>query len=477
MLRFVQPDLPLLSLLLATPCVGVAALAFFPARWAARVSATAVAMSLLLCAALVFSFAPGADGFQFVDRAAWIPTLGIGYVVGVDALSIFFLPLTVLLFAGALISVRGSDLFRPRLFHGLVLLQLAISLAILCALDTLFFFAVWEAALVPFYFLVTVWCEHAQLPRPRQTVMQYLLLMLASGVFLLFGLLLAAQGNEGVGLALDLTQTRVLPRDAQTAVFVLLLAGLAAKLPIVPLHTWLPRLALDSPAGLVASFAALKLAAYAFLRLTPALTPDAARDAHWLLAGLGGLTLLYGAVSALAQSNLRRALAFSAISHLGLVLVGISAFNPLGRQGAVLLLLSFPLTSGGLFLLTSFLHRRVGSTDFFALGGIVHSAPRLAALFLFFALASIGLPGLIAFPAELMILVAALQTHTGAGLAALFGAVVGAAALVVAYRRVFLGPPRVSVPDLRPDEFALALLFAMLTLVCGIYPSLLLNVL
>lgn len=477
MMRFAQPDLPLLSLLLATPCVGAALLAFFPARWAARVSAAAVAASLLLCAVLVFFFAPGAAGFQFVDRAPWIPTLGIDYRVGVDALSIFFLPLTVLLFAGALVSVRGSEVFRPRLFHGLILLQLAISLAIVCALDTLFFFALWEAALLPFYFLVTLWSGHSELPRPRQSIMQYLLLMLASGVFLLFGLLLAAQASGGPALALDLSQATGLPREAQPLVFTLLLVGLAAKLPIVPLHTWLPRLALDSPAGLVASFAALKLAAYAFIRLALSLTPDAARDAHWLLAGIGGLTLLYAAVSALAQSNLRRALAFAAISHVGLVLIGLAAFSPLGRQGAILLLLSFPLTSGGLFLLTAFLHRRVGSTDFFALGGIAQSAPRLAALFLFFALASLGLPGLVAFPAELMILVAALQTHTGAGLAALFGAVVAAAALIVAYRRVFLGPPRVVVPDLRPDELALALLLALLALVCGIFPGLLLDVL
>jgi NADH-quinone oxidoreductase subunit M len=224
----------------------------------------------------------------------------------------------------------------------------------------------------------------------------------------------------------------------------------------------------------------LKLGAYGLIRFTVPLAPDAAQELHWLLAGLGVFGLLFGAVAALAQTNLRSMLAYASLSHVGLVLLGIASFNLQGVQGAVLQLVNFTLVAGGLFLLTAFLQQRLGSTDLLSLGGAARSMPLLASFFLFFGLASIGMPGTSGFPAELLILVSAIQTHTGAGLAALFAMVIGAAYFLNIYRRAFLGPVLNQVvaaaADLRPRELALLLVFAALILGFGLFPAPLLEI-
>lgn len=223
----------------------------------------------------------------------------------------------------------------------------------------------------------------------------------------------------------------------------------------------------------------LKLGVYGLLRFAIPLAPDVARELHWLLAGLGTVGILYGSVAALAQANLRGVLAYAGMSHVGLVVLGIASFSAAGIQGAVLQTLNFTVVAGGLFLMTGFLHRRVGSTDALSLGGAARTMPRLAAFFLLFALASIGVPGTSGFPAEFLLVVAALGTHTGAGIAALFGMVIGAAYTLTMYRRAFLGPvtnPAIAqASDLRPAELAVALGFALLILAVGLFPSLFLD--
>jgi NADH-quinone oxidoreductase subunit M len=229
----------------------------------------------------------------------------------------------------------------------------------------------------------------------------------------------------------------------------------------------------------VALLTGLKLGAYGLIRFAVPLAPDAARELHWLLAGLGVFGLLYGAVVALAQTNLRAMLAYASLSHVGLVLLGIAAFSLQGVQGAVLQLLNFTLVAGGAFLVTAFLQHRLGSTDIVALGGAARTMPLLASFFLFFGLAGMGVPGTSGFPAELLIIVAALRTHTGAGLAALFAMVLGAAYFLHLYRRAFFGPvvhaAVAGAVDLRPRELALMLAFAALILGFGLFPAPLLD--
>jgi NADH-quinone oxidoreductase subunit M len=305
----------------------------------------------------------------------------------------------------------------------------------------------------------------------------------------LFGFILLAFNHaeySGVGLPAGLSfdlasllQTP-LPDDQEWLVFTLLFLGFAVKTPIFPLHTWLPLLAKEGPVAVVALLTSLKLGAYGLIRFTVPLAPDAAQELHWLLAGLGVFGLLFGAVAALAQTNLRSMLAYASLSHVGLVLLGIASFNLQGVQGAVLQLVNFTLVAGGLFLLTAFLQQRLGSTDLLSLGGAARSMPLLASFFLFFGLASIGMPGTSGFPAELLILVSAIQTHTGAGLAALFAMVIGAAYFLNIYRRAFLGPVLNQVvaaaADLRPRELALLLVFAALILGFGLFPAPLLEI-
>ena len=465
-------ELPLLATLLATPLAGALLIALLPARHDAlvrRLSLLTHLFTLLIGLLVLLAYVPGELGFQFVRSTPWMPTLGIHLAVGVDALSVVFLPIVPLLFIGAVVDGWNTASTRhasARLFHVLLLVLLAMTLGIFCALDSFFFFALWEASMVPLFFLIARFSTD---PHARQGAMQYVLLMLGSGGLLLFAFLIAglAQGH------FDLSRDTTLSVGQQKFLFVLILGGLAAKLPIVPLHTWLPRLALAGPAGLVATFGGLKLAAYALLRLSDSLTPEAARELHWLLAGLGTVGILYGALGAVAQSNLRTVLAYTGISHVGLVLLGIASFDTTGRQGALLVLLALPLTTGGLYLLTAFLQRRTGTTDLHALSGITHSAPRLTALFLALALASVGLPGFALFPGELMIFGSALKVHTGAALAALFGAAIGVSALLSAFRKVFHGHEGAHgpVPDLLPRELALILVFLVAALGLGLLPG------
>ena len=246
-------------------------------------------------------------------------------------------------------------------------------------------------------------------------------------------------------------------------------------MPVFPLHTWLPVVAQEGPVAIVALVTGLKLGAYGLIRFVVPLAPAAAQEYHWLLAGLGVVGILYGAVAAMAQTNLRRMLAFSSMSHVGLVVLGIATFTVQGLQGALFQLLNFTVVAGGVFILTSFLHQRIGSTDLVSLGGVARSMPLLASFFLLFGLAGMGVPGTSGFPAEFLMLVSALHTHTGAGLAALFGMVLGAGYFLSFYRRAFLGPVKSSIVedcvDLAWRELLLVALLAALLLFAGLYPN------
>ena len=223
----------------------------------------------------------------------------------------------------------------------------------------------------------------------------------------------------------------------------------------------------------------LKLGAYGIIRFVVPLAPQAAQEYAWLLATIGVIGMLYGAFAAMAQTNLRRMLAFSSISHVGLVVLGISAFTLQGIQGAVFQLLNFVIISSSLFLLTGLLHNRLGSTDVVSLGGVARSMPLLSSLFLLFGLASLGIPGTSGFPAELLMLYAVITTHPGAGLAALFCVIAGAAYFINLYRKAFLGPvtnPAINqASDLLARELYVIGASIAVVVIMGLYPSLVLD--
>jgi NADH-quinone oxidoreductase subunit M len=480
-------DWPLLSLLLLTYPVGALLVWLTPRALPSRSLALALhAVGLALALLALTQFDSARPGFQLAEQAQWIPSLNIYYAVGVDGISVLFLPATALLFLGVTLASWTSARELPRLFHSLLLLQAGATLGVFCATDAILFFLFWELSLVPFYFLVSLWGVG---PHRSYAATKYTLVMFAGGVPLLFGFIVLAFNHaaySGLGLPAGLSFDLVtllgmpLPLHLEWAVFLLLLLGFAVKTPIFPLHTWLPLLSMEGPVAVVALLTGLKLGAYGLIRFAVPLAPEAAQSLHWLLAGLGTFGLIYGAVTAMAQTNLRAMLAYSSLSHVGLVLLGIASFNIQGVQGAVLQLLNFTLAAGGLFLMTAFVQQRIGSTDVLSLGGAARSMPLLASFFLFFGLASMGIPGTSGFPAELLILVSALKTHTGAGLAALFAMVLGAAYFLNLFRRAFLGPvTRADVAtaiDLRPRELALVVVFALVVLGVGLYPAPLLEI-
>ena len=449
------------------------------ARWIALLGAIS---SLLISLGIVINFDQANAGFQFIERLAWMPGLNIDYIVGIDGISVLFLPLTSLLFIGIILASWNSIRTMPRLFFILLLLLEAATLGIFVSLNTILFFLFWELTLIPIYFLIIYWGIG---PNRRYAAVKYTLVMMAAGVPLLFGFILLAFNHAYMGsgdLVFDYITllNNPLPAELQTSIFFLLLLGFAFKAPIFPLHTWLPAIAMEGPASIAAIMTGLKLGAYGLIRFTVPLAPDAAQEFHWLLAGLGITGVLYGAVLAITQTNLRKMLAFSSVSHVGLVILGIASFSTQGIQGALFQLYNFTIVAGGIFILLGFLHHRTGSTELVSLGGVAKSMPLLASFFFIFGLAGLGVPGTNGFIAENLILVSTLETHTGAGIAALVGIVLAAAYFLNIYQRAFLGPVKNDVVstamDLRTRELLLTLGFCVLIIVFGIFPNIILDI-
>lgn len=478
--------LPLLSLLIGLPLGGAVLIGWLPGRF---VWSTALGIAVLegvLACGVVWGFNPEQAGFQWVEQAVWIPSVPLHYRLGVDGLSALFLPLSALLFIGLLLASSGVRQM-PRLYFALLLALEGMTIGIFCALDLVLFFLFWELTLIPLYFLVSVWGIG---PQRRFAATQYTLWMLGGGVLLLFGFLLAGSGVEGVAtdpggmlpaFLFDLPARLAAPLsvDRQWPVFLLLFLGFAVKIPVVPFHVWLPTLAMEGPVVVAAMMTGLKLGGYGLIRFALPLAPQVAQEWHGVLVALGLVGIFYGGLIALVQSNLRRLLAFSSISHVGFVLLGLSTLTVQGVQGAILQLFNFTMVSGGLFLIAGFIQQRTDSTEWIHLGGLVQSMPRATAFFLFFGLVGMGLPLTSGFPAEQLILLGTATLHKGATLAAIGGQMLGVGYFLRYYRRAFLGPVRNRVvaeaADLRPRELLAVVLFAVPLLVAGFYPRFLLH--
>lgn len=467
--------LPLLTWLLALPIAGGIATLLLPARHAGRLARLVGLSGLLLSIAVLAAFDPSSANFQLIDQASWMPGIKVHYRVGVDGISVLFLPATQLLFCAVYFLERpGPD--APLRTALLMLLHTA-TLGVFSALDGILFFLFWELTLLPTWFLVSRWGLGE---RRREAATQYMLTMLLAGLPVLAAfLLLAGQMPDGGSFDLRVWLTHPLGRSLQTVVFLLMLVGFGFKIPLFPFHNWLPVIAHQGSAGVLAIVTGLKIGAFALLRLAVPLAPQAAPDLQWLLAGLGTAGLLFGGAAALAQTNLRGMLAYSSLSHVSLVVLGIASFKLAGLQGALFQLLNFSLISGGLFLLVGALHRRTGSSEVGQLGGGARRLPWLATFFLLFGLAGMGIPGTSGFPAELSLLLAVFDHHAGAAMAALAGAGVAAAAFLGLYRQAFFGP--VNTPaindalDLDTGERVVVLVFGVLVLTFGLFPAVILD--
>ena len=473
-------DFPFLSLLILLPLVWALLLPWLRTdRMVRYVALAGAGLELVLAIAMLFSVNPDIAGMQLVERADWIPSLNVHYLLGIDGIAALFPPLTALLFCAVILASWTSIQTLPRLYFALLLALESATMGVFCALDLVLFFLFWELTLAPIYFLISLWGIG---PERRFAAVKYTLFMLTGGIPLLFAFILLSLHNSGISTSGNLIfdyrilLKQPLPVPQQTAIFLLLFFGFAVKTPLFPFHTWLPTVLREGPAGLSAILVGLKLGAFGILRFALPLAPDAARDYIWLMAALGLFGLLYGALAALRQANLRKMLAFSSISHVGLVIVGIAAMNLQGIQGAIFQLVNFPLIAGGLMLMAGFLHHRLGSTDLASLGGMAKPMPRFTAWFLLFGMAAIGLPGTNGFVAELLMLLGIFQASPGLAVIALLGIILGAAYFLGFFRLAFLGPathPTVaSAMDLRPRELLIVGVMGLLILIGGLFPNL-----
>lgn len=473
---------PLLSSIIFLPLLGAITIAFVnEINLAKKIAVITAGLELILTLLILFSFNQLSDDFQWVEKYSWIPTLHADFMLGVDGISVLFLPMSALLTLITIIASWNNVQNLTRLHFALLLVLESVTLGVFTALDMLLFFLFWEATLPPIFFLIGLWGIGAQ---RRAAALKYTLTMLCGGVPLLFAIIMLAINHaEKVGgdlsFSFPLLLQTPMENHTQTLVFLLLVLGFAVKAPLVPFHTWLPTVAMEAPTQLTALLTGLKLGAFGLLRFALPLAPNAAQQYGWIVALLGAVTLIYAALIALQQTNLRQLLAYLSISHVGLVIVGIASLNAQALQGAIFQLLNFSIIASCLILIAGFMQQRLGSTDLIHLGGLAKVVPRLSVFFFLFSLASIGIPLSSGFPAELLLLIGVLKSHLGLGIIGLCGAIVSAAAILLFMRKAFWGAvvyePIKQIQDLRVRELWLLSVPVLLILLLGICPSLILD--
>lgn len=483
----IEANFPFLSLIIIIPVAGaILAGSIRNSDISKHVALFVAIITLLLSIFTLILFDASKGEFQLVERYAWIPSLNIEYLVGVDGISVLFLPMIALLTFITMLASWNQIANLPRLHFSMLLALEGVSIGIFCALDTILFFLFWELTLPPLFFLIGLWGIGSH---RRSAAMKYLLFMIAGGVPLLLAFILLASNHalqvgglvpEDLSFSLPVLLNTPLEAQVQLIVFTLLLIGFAVKAPLVPLHTWLPTVSMQGPSHIVALLVGLKLGIYGILRFTMPLAPVVAVEFSWLLSVIGAATLIFGSLIALQQTNLRRLLAYASVSHVGLVMVGIASFNIQGLQGAIFQMINFTFVASSLMIIAGFIHHRLGSTETLHLGGLAKVMPKLTFFYFLFALANIGLPGTSGFPAELLMIIGALSAHAVLGVAALFGAILAAAYMLSYTRKAFFGPivhNQVNlVTDIKPREMALLFTPALLVLLLGLFPNYVLEI-
>jgi NADH-quinone oxidoreductase subunit M len=477
-----QIGFPILSALIFLPLLWAILLSFIRDGDLARKTALAGALlELVLALIMVFSFIPGTSDLQFVERAEWMPNLGVGYHVGVDGISVLFIPLTAFLTVMVMLLSWSTVRFLTKPYLIAVLGFEAATIGVFASLDLLLFFVFWELMLVPSYFLLKLWGSG---PQRQYAGMKYVMYMLVGSAPMLVGIVLLGLNYYDVTgeYSFDFPTLLTAPasQELQTLIFFLLAFGFAVKGPLFPFHTWLPTVFSEGPVGMSIFLVGLKMGIYGFIRFAIPLAPEAAREWFWLMAVLGVIAVIYGALIALVQPNLRRLLAFASVSHVGLATLGMFSLSVQGLQGGLLMLINMGIASAGLFFLAGFLYARTGSWELSAFGGMARHVPLLATFFLIIGLAGIGMPGTSGFPGEFLILLGAFRAHWALAAVAVLGVVLSAAYFLTYYERAFFGPvTRDAVrrsQDLRPRETVIAATLVVAIFWIGLFPAPLLNI-
>jgi NADH-quinone oxidoreductase subunit M len=469
-------DFPILGVIIGLPVAGALALAFV--RRTELVLPVAVASSTVTLGAAVWllvQFQTGVAGFQFVEQSTWYAPWGVGWHVGVDGISLLLVVLTAFLFPIAF-AASTSVTYRLREYAISMMLLEAGILGVFLCLDLLVFFVFWEAMLVPMYFIIGVWGGER---RVHAAVKFFLYTALGSALMFAGILALGFIGGGDGGPTFDFVKLldANLTRTAQFWLFGAFGLSFAIKVPVFPFHTWLPDAHVEAPTAgsVILAGVLLKLGAYGLIRFCLTLFPEASVRLVPVLAVLAVIGIIYGAIVAIVQSDVKRLVAYSSVSHLGFVVLGIFALTTQGLQGGVLQMVNHGLTTGALFLLVGMIYERRHTREITQFGGLGSVMPRYAGLFLFIAFASIGLPGLNGFIGEFFVLIGSFLSLPVYAVVAAFGVVLAAVYLLWAYQRMFTGPIKVEenrgLRDLGVRETLILAPIVVLVVFLGVYPK------
>ncbi|KQT10415.1 NADH-quinone oxidoreductase subunit M [Ramlibacter sp. Leaf400] len=466
----------LLSLAIWTPIVfGTVLLALGrddqakAVRWIALIGAVA---SFLVTLPLYGKFDRGTADMQFVERAPWIERFNIHYHLGLDGISFWFVLLTAFITVVVVISAWEVITERVNQYMGAFLILSGLMVGVFCALDAMLFFVFFEATLIPMYLIIGIWGG----PNKIYAAFKFFLYTLLGSLLMLVALVYL-YGKSGGSFDIFTWHQLPLPMGAQTMLFFAFFAAFAVKVPMWPVHTWLPDVHVEAPTGGSAVLAAimLKLGAYGFLRFSMPIAPDASHEWAWFMIALSIIAVIYVGLVAMVQQDMKKLVAYSSVAHMGFVTLGFFIFNPLGVAGGLVQMIAHGFVSGAMFLCIGVLYDRVHSREISSYGGVVNTMPNFTAFALLFAMANCGLPATAGFVGEWMVILGTVKANFWLGAAASTALIFGAAYTLWMFKRVYLGPvvndDVRQLTDINAREFLMLGLLAAAVLYMGIHPK------
>ncbi len=469
-----------LSLVLFLPLAGALLLLGVPRRHANAIRwlANAVAaLGFLLATPLWFWYNPRNPDFQLVERVPWIPSIGAEFHLGIDGISTLLILLTALVGAIATLASWSAITDRVKEYYVCLLVLQTGMLGAFMALDLLLFFLFWEVMLVPMYFLIGIWGSTNRL----YSAIKFFLYTLAGSVVMLLGILALYFHHQGATGTYTFDIVRLqqvsIPPGLQWWIFLAFFFGFAVKVPMFPFHTWLPDAHTDAPTAgsVILAAVLLKMGTYGFLRFSLPMLPEATRAFVPAIAALSIVGIVYGALVALAQKDWKRLVAYSSVSHMAMVMLGMFALNPVGLSGSVLQQINHGISTGALFLLVGVVYERRHTREIAEFGGLSKVMPAFAAVFLVMTMSSIGLPTLNGFIGEFLILQGVFQHSRAWAAVAASGIVLGAAYMLFLYQRTMFGPvdnpQNQTLVDLGAREWATFVPLLTLAVWIGLYPA------
>ena len=438
-------------------------------RWLALLGAVA---SFLITLPLYDGFQLGTAAMQFVEQAPWIARFNVNYHLGLDGISFWFVLLTA--FINVVVVIAGWEVITQRVnqYMGAFLILSGLMIGVFCALDGLLFYVFFEATLIPMYLIIGIWGG----PNKIYAAFKFFLYTLLGSLLMLVALIYLYTKSGG---SFDLALWYKLPLGgtAQTLLFFAFFAAFAVKVPMWPVHTWLPDAHVEAPTGgsIVLAAIALKLGAYGFLRFSLPIAPDASHELSGLVVALSLIAVVYIGFVALVQEDMKKLVAYSSIAHMGFVTLGFFMFSAMGIEGALVQMLSHGFVSGAMFFCIGVMYDRVHSRQIADYGGVVNTMPKFAALFMLFSMANAGLPATSGFVGEFMVILGAVKFNFWVAFAAASSMVVGAAYTLWMYKRVIFGDVAnhhvAELSDINGREFLILGVLAICTLWMGLYPQ------